>query len=331
MGHIKDTDYLALSSRIKAMENTLLSRERMEHLLEARSNEEVSKILQDCGYPEFSGPQQMDEALTSVREEMLADLSASAPDPRYIEIFKLKYDYHNLKVLLKAEALDVPAAHMLMDFGRVPAAVLQEAVTTGDFADVPATIERATAEAREILGATADPQLSDIALDRCCYAELLALAESIGSEFLTGYVRLMIDALNLRSLVRTLRMGKTGAFLDGALLPGGEVVTAALSVIANSSGSGLIELYASTPLRDAAEAGAAAIAGGGLTKFERLCDDAVGDYLADAKYVAFGEAPLVGYLAARETEFTNLRILLMGRAMGLDAGIIRERLREAYV
>jgi V/A-type H+-transporting ATPase subunit C len=43
--------------------------------------------------------------------------------------------------------------------------------------------------------------------------------------------------------------------------------------------------------------------------------------------VVFGEAPLIGYLAARETEYTNLRILLMGRAAGLDPEIIRARLR----
>ena len=34
------------------------------------------------------------------------------------------------------------------------------------------------------------------------------------------------------------------------------------------------------------------------------------------------------YLAARETEYTNIRILLMGRAAGLSPEIIRSRLRR---
>ena len=42
-------------------------------------------------------------------------------------------------------------------------------------------------------------------------------------------------------------------------------------------------------------------------------------------------SPLVGYLAARETEYTNLRILLMGRNTGLPADVIRARLRQSYV
>ena len=53
--------------------------------------------------------------------------------------------------------------------------------------------------------------------------------------------------------------------------------------------------------------------------------------MGGAKYVAFGEAPLVGYLAAKETEFTAVRIIMTGRLAGLPADIIRERLREAYV
>ena len=62
---IKDTDYLAISARIRAMETGLLTRERMEQLLEARSDDEAVKILQECGYPELDAthPEAMDEAL----------------------------------------------------------------------------------------------------------------------------------------------------------------------------------------------------------------------------------------------------------------------------
>ena len=67
---IKDTDYLAISARVRAMETTLLTAERMERLLEARSDEEVSKLLQDCGYPELDAarPEAMDAVLSQARE-----------------------------------------------------------------------------------------------------------------------------------------------------------------------------------------------------------------------------------------------------------------------
>ena len=330
---IKDTDYLVISARVKAMETGLLSRERMEQILEAKSDEEAAKILQECGYPELDAadPEAMDAALAAAREETLSDVMDGAPEPRYIELFKLKYDYHNVKALLKAEAMGTSADRMLMDMGRVSAAVLKEAVRTGELDDLPPMLASAVAEAREILDTTRDPQLSDIALDRWTYADMAALAEDTNSDFLRGYVAVQIDAANLRALVRTVRMGKSPEFLRGVLIEGGEIPTDGILTLSANHGSGMSEVYGPTRFAAAAEAGAEALRGGPLTKFEKLCDDAVGDYLAGAQYVPFGEAPLVGYLAARETEYTNLRILLMGRGAGLPADVIRSRLRAGYV
>jgi V/A-type H+-transporting ATPase subunit C len=98
-----------------------------------------------------------------------------------------------------------------------------------------------------------------------------------------------------------------------------------------SSGGSLEELYATSVLHEAAEAGTAAVNGGGLTRFEKLVDDAVNAYVGGAKYTAFGEAPVIGYLAAKDTEFTAVRIIMTGRLAGLPADTIRERLRESYV
>ena len=109
-------------------------------------------------------------------------------------------------------------------------------------------------------------------------------------------------------------------------LPNGTLTNAA---VVNYSASP--ERRVDLEFRTAAEAGADALSGGPLTEFEKRCDDAVGDYLAGARYVPFGEAPLVGYLAARETEYTNLRIVLMGRAAGIDPAVIRTRLRASYL
>ena len=330
---IKDTDYLAISARIKAMETGLLTRERMEQVLDARSTEEAVKVLQECGYPELDArsPEAMDAAISAAREATLSDLADGAPDPRYIDIFKLKYDYHNIKAVLKAQAMNTDPDHMLMDMGRVPAAELTEALLAGRLDELPEGLAAAAAEAKDVLDTTRDPQLSDIVLDRWYYQEMRSVAEETGSAFLAGYVRIQIDAANLRSLVRTLRMGKSGDFLQTVLLEGGDIGVDASAAAGYAGGSGLSELYGPTPQQAAAEAGAEALHGGSLTDFEKLCDDAVGDDLAGAQFVPFGEAPLLGYLAARETEYTNIRILLMGRGAGLPADVIRSRLRNSYV
>ena len=323
---IRDTDYLAISTRIRAMENGLLSRERMEQLLEARTDEDTAKLLQESGYPDLdaSRPEAMDAAIAAIREETFRDLADGAPDTRYLDFFRVRYDYHNAKAAVKAAALGTNPETMFSGLGRVPAEEL-----LGDPDGLPGELGAAVAEAKEILETTRDPQLSDIALDRHMYADLCAIADDTGSAFLQGYVRMMIDTENLRALVRTLRMGRNADFLKGVLLDGGELD--ADSVLSVANGGSLPELYAPTPLAAAAESGAEAVKGASLTAFEKLCDDAAMDYLTAAQFVPFGDAPLVAYLAAKETEYTNLRILLLGRAAGLSADVIRSRLRAGYV
>ena len=330
---IKDTDYLVISARVKALETGLLTRERMEQLLDVRTGGEAAKLLQEWGYPQLDPdrPEAMDAALSAAREATLADLAEGLPDPRYLDLFKIKYDYHNAKALLKAEVTGVSADRMLMDMGRVSAAALAAALRERDLKNLPETLSAAVAEAREVLDTTRDPQLADIVLDRWCYRDMAELAAEAGSAFLQGYVAAQVDAVNLRTAVRTLRMGKGAEFLRGALLEGGTFSPEAVEKAASGGGAGLRDLCGTTRFRAAAEAGSDALNGGSLTEFEKLCDDAVEDYLAGAQYVPFGEAPLVGYLAARETEYTNLRIILLGRAAGIDPAVIRTRLRRSYV
>ena len=138
----------------------------------------------------------------------MADLAEGTPDARYIDLFKVKYDYHNVKALLKAEAVGTAPDRMLMDMGRVSTAELAEAVRSRELDGLPETLAAAVVEAREVLDTTRDPQLSDIVLDRWCYRDMAALAEETGSAFLRGYVAVQVDAVNLRTAVRTLRMGK---------------------------------------------------------------------------------------------------------------------------
>ena len=331
---IKDTDYLSLSARVRAMENDLLTAEQFEQLITAKSDDEARKLLQSFGYGELepTHPEAIDADLTAVRSEALEDLGAAFPDSGLLDVFKIKYDYHNIKAMLKANAMGTEAGTMLTDLGRVPVEALAgHEKDLGELDDMPGYLGEAAREGYEILSTTRDPQLSDVAVDRWYFRDLLETAERTGSEFLRGYVRLQIDCSNLRTLVRTLRMGKNADFLRGVLFDGGSLTPDELLHVSMNNGGGLVELYAPTPLASAAEEGAKAAGGGALTEFEKRCDDAVAAQLDAARLIPFGEEPAIAYLAALETEYMNLRIVLMGRAVGVPADVIRSRLRAGYV
>ena len=314
------------------MENRLFSRERRERMIEARTDEEALKILTECGYaePEDLSVPALNRVLTEARTSLFADLRSAVPQPALVEVFQIKYDYHNLKVLVKAEALGEEADRLLMTGGRYSPQALAEAYRRGALGDYPETLHHAAAEARETLNASRDPQAADLVLDRACYEEMADAAKESGSAFLQGYVRLAVDAVNLRTAVRRQRMGAGSEVLADSLLLGGNMEP---RTIAAAKGGELARRFAGTPLEGAAELGAGLTAAGSgtLTAFETRCDNALNSYLSQAKRVAFGEAPVVAFLCAREAEATAIRTILAGRKAGLSGDTIRGRMRESYV
>ncbi len=326
---MKDTDYLAISANLRARENRLLNRERRERMLDARSDEECTKILTECGYaePEDLSVPAVNAVLARAREDLFRELKDTVAQPALVEVFQIKYDYHNAKALLKSEAIGEDGRRLLMGGGRYDPKALAEDFHRGDLKNYSPAFQAAVREANAMLTDRRDPQRADFILDKACYAEMAQCAKIGGSPFLEGYVRLSIDAANLRAAVRSARMPGGAELLHEALIPGGNVDPAA---IAKAKGGDLAGKFVSSPLENAAQLGAAA-ASGSLTAFERACDDALTAYLAGSRMVPFGPEPVVGYLCAREAEATAIRTILSGRKAGLDREAIRERLRECYV
>lgn len=328
---LKDTDYLFISTYLHSRERDLLTAARMERMIEAPTAEDAAKVLQEIGYGELASvnDQELSAVLAQEQEKLFQDLYRFVPDKAVVDVFKVKYDYHNLKTLLKARAVGVDGTRLLLDAGRVSAEEMRRAVTEGEYGSLPELLRRAAIEAGEVLSATGDPQLSDFVLDRAYYAEMLSAARATGSSFLVRYVQAAIDAANLRGAVRTLRMKKGADLLKKVLVEGGSI--RADSVQAAALSGNLEELYRPTELRAAAELGTAAAQGGSLTAFEKACDDAVTAVAARAKSVPFGVEAVISYLVAKEIEFTAVRIIMSSRMAGIGGDTIRERLREAYV
>ena len=120
----KDTDYLCLSAQIRSMERSLLDRARMERMLEAPNPAEAVRLLTEVGYEAFdpASDSQLNRALLQRRLELFERLYRYAPEPQIIDVFKLKYDYHNLKAVIKSRGADV--SHLMVDAGRVKAETL---------------------------------------------------------------------------------------------------------------------------------------------------------------------------------------------------------------
>lgn len=326
---INDQDYLYLSAMLSARESHMLSRDVMERMIDAPTFDDAAKLAIEYGFEDMSGmtATQVEAALSKRRAAIYAELEGIVPEKEIADAFRIRFDYHNAKVMVKAEGADVDGAYLLSESGRISPERLMEAYHNDNFIGFPDDFRTAIVEARSVLNRTENPQLADFILDRAYFAEMAKTAENLSSPFLKEYVGALADSANLSAAVRTRRMGRDVEFLRRALVPGGSRGEEAV-LQAFSSGDGIEALFRGTVFEEAAARGAQVSSGGSLTEFELACDNAVTKFLAGARYSGFGAEKVVAYLAEVETELTAARMILTGKLSGVKPEKLRERLRD---
>ena len=323
---IKDNQFICLSAILRAKEARMLSGPKLERMLAEPSFADACRIATEGGYEDMS---QMDVAginasLAEFRAREVAEIASLAPDVSVLDLFRMKYGYHNAKVLVKSLGDPEKDADLLSDAARfTPEELLEVYQTETGNGALPAAYAAAIREAKIALARTGNPQVSDYILDKAYFTEQLREAKKSGKPFIEDYVRLQIDKSNLRSALRTLGLERREELLDYALIEGGTVSVEELRASMETK-EDLQRLYAPTVLGKAAAAP-------GMTQFEKEADNAVRDYVMQSGFIAFGQEVLVEYLSALENEITSLRIILTGKRMGIPEAKLRERLRESYV
>lgn len=267
--------------------------------------------------------------LATARAETFQELSTAAPDPRVVDVFRLKYDYHNAKVLVKAEAMGIDAGRLLLDGGRVPASGLAENYQKEQLGGLSLRFQSAIREARR----------------PCCLPRSSAGRPGSGPGLLRGdgpagpgdRERLppgVCPPCGGCGQPEGRRPGGPDGEGERVFIPGAAARRECVPADpGRSQGRGAerpVPERGAGPGRGAGGQGGRP-AGGSLTACERECDNALTRYLGDARRVPFGVETVIAYLYAKEAELTAIRTILAGRRAGLDGAVIRERLRETYV
>lgn len=326
-----DKDYLFLSTMLRARASVFINEGELDRMLASGRFEEATQILREKGWPDMTALDRsgIDQALSQYREDLFKELERLSPDKELVNLFRLRYDYHNAKVLIKSQAMGQNMDSLLSGSGRVNPDKLKGAFYSADCRFIPTVLGKAMLEARDILARTDNPQLSDFVLDKACYAEMKQMASKLDNKYIDGYVSLYAQGCNFRACVRCIRMGKTEEFLRGVLFED-RYLERSLSQLCGSADA-IASFYSGTAYKAAAAAGAEAAKGGSLTGFERICDNIMVKYLKDARMHGFGPEYVLGYMAATENDISCIRIVLNGLLSGLSVKSIKERLRDTYV
>ena len=312
--------------RVGVLRRNALHTAQLERLQSAKSYGEALRALTDIGFAaadtsdfQMAADQHVRNACELIR--------AVTPNPAVTDSFLLRYDVHNLKVLVKARYL-AQKPTFLSACGTLPIDKLRHAVAERNYAVLPAKLKQGMSALEKRIAVHFDPMLVDTELDKAMYRQIF---ENLASHQDAGkaitYFRAKVDLQNFMMLLRLHGMGKDAALFQDVALEGGTVPLRvwSASLTDHERLARQLQRY-SQRLYQAALA--ASLEPAKLPAMEKEADDYLYSLFQDARYASDSLDVLLSYLLQKQREATDVRLILAGKLNGFAEEAINERMRE---
>lgn len=326
--------YSGINTTVRILEQKLLTADDFNSLLASTTLLQALEQLQKSHYEvqpqELAASKQFDAVLLQQLKKQYDTLYDMIPTPELLDIFSIRYTYHNLKVLLKEKFAQKDFSHLLIPIGRYSIETLKQLIETQDSQDVPDIMIEAVREAYADYENFGRLETADIFMDTYYFRHLRYLDERIGEERIHQMINVMIDLENIATLVRASHQQQSRSFLQTVLSNVGSVPkTQLIDTVQEQGWSSLLELFSGVSYKDELEAIITAEKVSVL-QLELLKDTLIYEVLKDATFDAFGPYPTLAYIHASEMEVRNLRLILVGIDNGFNEQQLRERMRPIY-
>ncbi|KEI12591.1 ATP synthase subunit C [Clostridium novyi B str. ATCC 27606] len=333
MNNIK---YVQAVPRIRAVENKLLDKAKIQRLLDSTSASEAFNILQETSYGLIMGEvkkfQDYEIILNEELKKLYSFMYEVSPQKDLIDIMSIRYDYHNIKVLLKSKILEKSFKEILIPIGVININNLTNCILNEEYKELPKLMRESIEKSIYEFKINNDPQKIDIVIDKYMYMDMLMRAERLGNSYILKFLKINIDLVNIKTLIRVKKQNKSRKFLESVLIEGGSIQVGELIDIYNLSVESISSKIQYTDYVDVVRVGIDEyIKTENLKIFEKLCDNFIMNFIKDAKYISFGPEPLIAYILAKENEIKIIRIIMVGKINNIHSQVIGERLREIYV
>lgn len=312
---------------VRSMENKLLTKQKLMQMAEAKDAEEALRILSetDYGKTEIDDIHEFEKMIQNHLEAEYQAVGKLIASETFMDIFRFKNDYHNVKVLIKEEISKVSGKKYLIQGGSIPVDILQKNFRERNYMELPNIEADAVQEAIEMYAKTKNARFIDSILDKACFQVMSDAAEKLGNEYVSKYVCKLADVTNLKTLLRIWQLKRSDEELEESIVPGGELPAELL--IKALKNDNVIQMLKDTSYGTLCET----YMDQGFTVFEKACDDYLMECIKDAKYKTLTPEPVAAYILAKETEAKCVRIIMTCKLHDIDAETIKERVREAYV
>lgn len=330
------SDYIQGVTRTKVLETRLLSRAKLDRMIDANNINEVIKILNETEYSNaiagISRGEEYEKILSNEIKRVFQLMREITKDQVVVDLVALKYDYHNLKVLIKEKEYNKDFSQVYMTTGTINIQRIKSAYLEDDYNDIypefKAAIEAVTLDFKN----NKDPQRIELIIDRFYFEHLYKMAKQTKIELFINYVKDMIDFINIKSAIRLKKQGKDFRFFEDVILENGNIERDEILSTFTDSIDNMISKFRNSKISTALLKGLEAFKNTNrLSDFEKYMDNYLMDINKQSKNINIGPEPIFSYLVAKEAEIKTLRIIMVSKLNNLSPNVIREKVRDLYV
>ncbi len=305
-------------------------------MVDAKDMDEVYKILGETEYMNMTSSanpiEDYENILSGELKRVYKNAYELAKDSLVVDLLALKYDYHNLKVLVKEKFLDRDLSDLYVGISSMDFDKLKLNYKAGNMKELDPRIRENLEKVEKDFEEKKDSQRIDILLDKAYFNHLYDMAVKTQVPLFKNYAEDLIDFTNIRTLVRVKSQKKDLKFLEDVLIENGKIDLEIIRQTLNNPLDMMVARLKAFEISSKVKKGLEAYGESGrLSEFERLMDNYIMDINKPSKYVNFGPEPIFSYIIAKETEIKTLRIIIVSKLNGLSPDDIRERLRDLYV
>lgn len=329
-------DFIQGVTITRVLETRLLSKTRIDRMIEAKDIGEVFKTLNETEYSNavagITRNEDYENILSHELKRVYKLMREISKDQIVVDLMALKYDYHNLKVMVKEKKLNKDLSHLYIPIECTDFKTIKEGFLEGNLKDVEPVYREAIEAVLKDFEATKDPQRIDLIFDKFYFEHLYKMAVGTGIELFVNYVKDMIDFINIKSAIRLKKQGKDMVFFEDVLLPNGNIDKDAILFALNDSIENMISRFKNSRISSKLIKGLEAYkTTNRLSDLEKYMDNYLMEINQPSKFVNFGPEPIFSYIVAKEAEIKTLRIIMVSKLNNISPDATRERVRDLYV
>ena len=329
--------YVYAVARLKAMENRFLDASFFSRLIDSATLEEALKSLGETVYGQWISSSASAEFDRIIDSELIAaceDLESFVPDKELLSIYRMPYDFNNIKVILKslfkAREGGERRYDLLSELGAVDTERLIMAIEGEEYGLLPYGLGDVIPHCWTLWEQTKNTKETDLLLDGAMFAAMRKTADALGIPEVVRWVERRIDAENLGNAVRLARTNTDTAVALPFFHKGGTIRPADAAKLLGEPLESWGKALSHTDLgavfegiQDHSDVQAT------LCEISKALSGCLIRALEKAKYSASAPGNVILYLLQKEEEARSLRIALVCVANGLNREFARRLLSHA--